>query len=144
MERPNTKQLEQALCFADTGELSEAEGKWLAAEVRALREELASENSEARRIFTSEFKAELLERTQECDRLREEMGELRGAYDVLLRGEAYQAACSLLNASVAREVDLQATIARIEACVSSAEQRPATWSFRDFVEWLRAALKGEP
>lgn len=39
---------------------------------------------------------------------------------------------------------LGATIARVEACVSSAEQRPETWSFRDFVEWLRAALKGEP
>lgn len=82
MERPNTKQLEQALCFADTGELSEAEGKWLAAEVRALREELASENSEARRIFTSEFKAELLERTQECDRLRATIARVEARADV--------------------------------------------------------------
>lgn len=146
MPRPTPYQLERALAASD-----EDVAYWgtrnperdqndfaitaLANEVRALREEAASENSEARRIFTREFKAELLERTQECDRLRE---------DVARTPVIAQAAATLQrnvdtiahNMVIAQRDEALDTIARIEALVSS--DHPLYLDKDD----VRAALKG--
>ena len=75
--------------------------------------------------------------------LRDELDELRGAYDVLLRGEAYQAACSLLNASVAREVGLHATIARVEALPAKWREARKLAHGSTYADGIAATLKSD-
>lgn len=136
MERPSKEAVEGALAhYAEDAQCAIERNcaGILAAEVRALREELASENSEARRIFTKEFQAELLERTQECDRLREER-----AWCGTNHGN------NMCPVGLQKVRELQATIARVEACLDECAQTEGADETYVYVYAVHDALRGQP
>jgi chromosome segregation ATPase len=104
-------------------------------------------------VFSTEFKAELLERTQECDRLRADLAEARRNYDVANKAhEAAELRIVELREQVkfagARADDNEATVRRYMDTIARVEALPAKW--RDCegehcarcADDLEAALKG--
>lgn len=72
---------------------------------------------------------------QEVERLRAELENVRK--DLAIQ----QLYVNDRNYLAHENVKLRVAVARVGICVDSAEQRPETWNFRDFVSYIREAAK---